>query len=276
MKATGIVRRIDDLGRRRHPQRDSTNFAHSRRGSTGDLCRSRRRSHPQKVLADRGTGRVCPGVRRLAQPSTGHIAIITDRDAVVAVAGAPRKQWMDREVIPEIERSMESRKAFMLPKGREGSARGRGRGVGVHSCRSLPRLSPKGTRLEPSCSARPMRELKWVSWSRSWPRPPQGSWPSRWSRSAMDVKRSGHAESEPGAGLYLGQSGRSFAAADAVAVLFLLLGFIPKGVHFSRASASRGSPPTRPPAARCSESGRRIAGRPPERPSDRCRGTERR
>lgn len=51
--------------------------------------------------------------------SAGHIAIITDRDVVVAVAGAPRKQWIGREVPPEIERAMESRRATLLPKGSE-------------------------------------------------------------------------------------------------------------------------------------------------------------
>ena len=46
--------------------------------------------------------------------TTGHVAIITDRDAVVAVAGAPKKQWVDRPVVPVVEKSMESRKSMIL------------------------------------------------------------------------------------------------------------------------------------------------------------------
>ncbi len=42
------------------------------------------------------------------------MAIITDRDAVVAVAGAPKKQWVDRPVVPVVEKSMESRKSMIL------------------------------------------------------------------------------------------------------------------------------------------------------------------
>jgi len=122
VKATGIVRRIDDLGRVVIPKE----IRRTLRIREGD---------PLEIFVDREgevilkkyspIGELSDFAQEYADSlnhSTGHIAIITDRDAVVAVAGAPRKQWIDREVTPEIERSMETRKAFILPKGREGAA----------------------------------------------------------------------------------------------------------------------------------------------------------
>jgi len=38
---------------------------------------------------------------------------------VVAIAGAPKKQWLGREVTPEIERAMNNRRSFVLPSARD-------------------------------------------------------------------------------------------------------------------------------------------------------------
>src|SRR5690606_26123769 len=48
--------------------------------------------------------------------TTGHLALITDRDAVVAVAGAPKKQWLDKPVPSIVEQVMEGRRSLLLPK----------------------------------------------------------------------------------------------------------------------------------------------------------------
>lgn len=47
--------------------------------------------------------------------TTEHIALITDRDAVVAVAGGPKKQWMDKRVPALVERLMEERRSVVMP-----------------------------------------------------------------------------------------------------------------------------------------------------------------
>src|SRR5690606_7197168 len=47
---------------------------------------------------------------------TNHIALISDRDAVVAVSGAPKKQWMDKPVPSIVEKAMENRRSLLLPK----------------------------------------------------------------------------------------------------------------------------------------------------------------
>ena len=115
MKATGIVRRIDDLGRVVIPKE----IRRTLRIREGD---------PLEIFVDREgevilkkyspIGELSDFAQEYAeslQQSTGHIAIITDRDAVVAIAGAPKKQWLGREVTPEIERAMNNRRSFVLP-----------------------------------------------------------------------------------------------------------------------------------------------------------------
>jgi len=119
VKATGIVRRIDDLGRVVIPKE----IRRTLRIREGD---------PLEIFVDREgevilkkyspIGELSDFAQEYAeslQQSTGHIAIITDRDAVVAIAGAPKKQWLGREVTPEIERAMNNRRSFVLPSARD-------------------------------------------------------------------------------------------------------------------------------------------------------------
>ena len=39
--------------------------------------------------------------------TTGRVAVITDRDNTIAVAGAPRRELMDKQIAPELERLMD-------------------------------------------------------------------------------------------------------------------------------------------------------------------------
>ena len=44
--------------------------------------------------------------------TTGHIVCVTDKDSVIAVAGAPRRELMDKPVSGDMERVMDSRTAY--------------------------------------------------------------------------------------------------------------------------------------------------------------------
>ena len=115
MKATGIVRRIDDLGRVVIPKE----IRRTLRIREGD---------PLEIFVDRDgevilkkyspIGELGDFAQEYADSlfeATGRISIICDRDAVVAVAGAPKKQWMDRSIPSHIEGIMENRKPIILP-----------------------------------------------------------------------------------------------------------------------------------------------------------------
>ena len=48
---------------------------------------------------------------------TGHIAAIADRDGIIALHGAPRKELMDKPNSPELEKLMEQRKNYLYRNG---------------------------------------------------------------------------------------------------------------------------------------------------------------
>ena len=116
MKATGIVRRIDDLGRVVIPKE----IRRTLRIREGD---------PLEIFVDREgevilkkyspIGELSDFAQEYAeslQQSTGHIAIITDRDVVVAVAGASKKEWLQRGVTAE-HRAVDGESQVLSPAG---------------------------------------------------------------------------------------------------------------------------------------------------------------
>ena len=52
--------------------------------------------------------------------TTGRIAVITDRDNIIALAGAPRRELLDKQIAPELERLMESRQIYQHKVGEIG------------------------------------------------------------------------------------------------------------------------------------------------------------
>ena len=120
MKATGIVRRIDDLGRVVIPK-EIRRTLRIREGDPLEIFVDRDGEVILKKYSPIGElGDFAQEYSDSLYESTGHVAIITDRDAVVAVSGAAKKQWVDRAVVPVVERAMESRQSITLQKG-EGS-----------------------------------------------------------------------------------------------------------------------------------------------------------
>ena len=116
MKATGIVRRIDDLGRVVIPK-EIRRTLRIREGDPLEIFVDREGEVILKKYSPIGElGEFAQEYADALYETTGHVAIITDRDAVVAVAGAPKKQWMDKPVIPAVERIMEGRKPALLPR----------------------------------------------------------------------------------------------------------------------------------------------------------------
>lgn len=119
MKATGIVRRIDDLGRVVIPKE----IRRTLRIREGD---------PLEIFVDR-EGEVIlkkySPIRELGEfakeyvdslfESTGHIACISDRDTIIAVAGASKKEYLNKTIGPAIEQAMEGRKTVNIDVGGE-------------------------------------------------------------------------------------------------------------------------------------------------------------
>ena len=118
MKATGIVRRIDDLGRVVIPKE----IRRTMRIREGD---------PLEIYTDREGEVIFKKYSPIGELSSfatqyaetlwkvcGMAVVICDRDAVIACAGVPKKEYLDKKVSDDMERVMNGRSIFV---GREGS-----------------------------------------------------------------------------------------------------------------------------------------------------------
>jgi AbrB family transcriptional regulator (stage V sporulation protein T) len=112
MKATGIVRRIDDLGRVVVPKE----IRRTLRIREGD---------PLEIFVDRD-GEVIlkkySPLRELAKFSmeyadslfevTGHISCISDCDMMIAISGVPGTEYLNKMIGPDIEQVLQGRKSI--------------------------------------------------------------------------------------------------------------------------------------------------------------------
>lgn len=117
LKATGIVRRIDDLGRVVIPK-EIRRTLRIREGDPLEIFVDRDGEVILKKYSPIGElGDFAQEYSDSLYETTGHVAIITDRDAVVAISGAPKKQWIDKSIVAVVEEAMESRRSMTLRKG---------------------------------------------------------------------------------------------------------------------------------------------------------------
>ena len=120
MKATGIVRRIDDLGRVVIPK-EIRRTMRIREGDPLEIYTDRDGSVIFKKYSLTGgltefAGQLCDTLNR----TTGRTAVITDRDNIISVSGAPRRELMDKQISPDLERLMEGRQIYQHKGGEDG------------------------------------------------------------------------------------------------------------------------------------------------------------
>ena len=112
MKATGVVRRIDDLGRIVIPKE----IRKTLRIKEGD---------PLEIFTDREGGIIlkkyspigelsefATGYAETLSKTTGHIACITDKDTIIAVSGGSKKEFLEQDVSEELEKLMEDKEIY--------------------------------------------------------------------------------------------------------------------------------------------------------------------
>lgn len=114
MKATGIVRRIDDLGRVVIPKE----IRRTMRIREGD---------PLEIFTDREGGVILRKYSPISELNQfagefaesaysilGDGALVTDTDQVVAVSGGSRREYMEKRISPEVERFIHDKKAYLV------------------------------------------------------------------------------------------------------------------------------------------------------------------
>ncbi len=114
MKATGIVRRIDDLGRVVIPKE----IRRTLRIREGD---------PLEIFVDREGEVILKKYSPIAElgdfakeyaeslhETIGHICMIADRDVIIAVAGGNKKEFLGKSVGKLMERSLDERTTIIM------------------------------------------------------------------------------------------------------------------------------------------------------------------
>ena len=112
MKATGIVRRIDDLGRVVIPK-EIRRTMRIREGDPLDIYTDRDGEVIFKKYSPIGElSQFATQYAETLHKTCGLSVIICDRDAVIACAGVPRKEYADRKLSAEFEEIISGRNLY--------------------------------------------------------------------------------------------------------------------------------------------------------------------
>ena len=117
MKATGIVRRIDDLGRVVIPK-EIRRTMRIREGDPLEIYTEKdgevifKKYSPIGELSD-FAAQICDSLHR----STDALAAVCDRDAVIAVSGGGKRELLSKPVSAELEQLMEARRVYRYETG---------------------------------------------------------------------------------------------------------------------------------------------------------------
>lgn len=117
MKATGIVRRIDDLGRVVIPK-EIRRTMRIREGDPLEIYTDKDGGVIFKKYSLMGglgdfAGQMCETLNK----TTGEIAVITDRDSCLAIAGTPRRELAEKRISQDLEQLMEARQIYQYRQG---------------------------------------------------------------------------------------------------------------------------------------------------------------
>lgn len=112
MKATGIVRRVDDLGRIVIPK-EIRRTLRIREGDPLEIYTEKdggvifRKYSPMGDLQD-FAAQLCESIHS----STGRIAAVADCDTIIALSGVPKRELMDKSNSQELDKLMQQRKNY--------------------------------------------------------------------------------------------------------------------------------------------------------------------
>ena len=117
MKATGIVRRVDDLGRIVIPK-EIRRTLKIREGDPLEIYTEKdggvifRKYSPMNDLQD-FAAQICESI----SANTGHVAAVADRDSIIALHGAPKRELMDKPNSQELDKLMDQRRNYRYQSG---------------------------------------------------------------------------------------------------------------------------------------------------------------
>lgn len=114
MKATGIVRRIDDLGRVVIPK-EIRRTLRIREGDPLEIFTDREGEVILKKYSPIGElSEFAKEYVESLHSSMEHVTCIADRDTIIAMAGAPKKEMLEKRVSAALEKIMEDKTSILL------------------------------------------------------------------------------------------------------------------------------------------------------------------
>ncbi len=117
MKATGIVRRIDDLGRVVIPK-EIRRTLRIKEGDPLEIFTDREGEVILKKYSPIGElGAFAKEYAEALAASSGHGVCITDRDQIIAAAGGIRKDYIGKAISRQLETSIQSREQLLSNQG---------------------------------------------------------------------------------------------------------------------------------------------------------------
>ena len=117
MKATGIVRRVDDLGRIVIPK-EIRRTLRIREGDPLEIYTEKdgsvifRKYSPMGDLQEFAV-QMCDAISE----ATGHVCAISDRDSIIAIHGASKRELLDKPNSPGLDKLMKQRKNYLHHQG---------------------------------------------------------------------------------------------------------------------------------------------------------------
>jgi len=114
MKATGIVRRIDDLGRVVIPK-EIRRTMRIREGEPLEIFVDREGEVILKKYSPIGElNEFAQEYADALAEETDHAVFVLDRDVIIAVSGVPRKAFLEKQISPEAEKVMDDRRSAII------------------------------------------------------------------------------------------------------------------------------------------------------------------
>jgi AbrB family transcriptional regulator (stage V sporulation protein T) len=114
LKATGIVRRIDDLGRVVIPK-EIRRTLRIREGDPLEIFTDREGEVILKKYSP--IGELSDFAAQYAESlhkTSGHITCISDRDTIIAVSGAAKKEFLEKSLSSDVERIIEEKNTLVV------------------------------------------------------------------------------------------------------------------------------------------------------------------
>ena len=119
MKATGVVRRIDDLGRIVIPK-EIRKTLRIKEGDPLEIFTDKEGEVILKKYSPIGElSEFATGYAETLSKTTGHIACITDKDTVIAVSGGSKKEFLEQDLSKELEQLLEDKEVYTSKENNE-------------------------------------------------------------------------------------------------------------------------------------------------------------